>query len=357
MNKHNNMNLCLGYSALTNWESLMIREGIIDRYDSAFSDTTIPESAKHMRIYNKSFLLFSIVLFDKIDSSSLSMYNMDRLVDLGLVNEHATMIEDHSQKINETAKIFHGIDQHFYDIYPSFVPIKETAEIILRENKEKVINALKKSTQQHETSVFYHWHDLSRYYEQWISDCDYWACTTGMDSAKELLGVLKHSLMYGLYDSHQNGSVYYDGSIFSKKAPSIHNTSFGDKEICRIMNIDLSPELYHFPIPSSFEEALVLRNRPEIESFRKVFFEWCSLLKNGDLELATKIKSDIQLAQKGLEKYYKWEDSKIKHFNCLIDVIIGQIPYLCTLVGLISPFQTRSILSRKKENSWILLLR
>ena len=76
MNKHNNMNLCLGYSALTNWESLMIREGIIDRYDSAFSDTTIPESAKHMRIYNKSFLLFSIVLFDKIDSSSLSMYNM-----------------------------------------------------------------------------------------------------------------------------------------------------------------------------------------------------------------------------------------------------------------------------------------
>lgn len=87
------------------------------------------------------------------------------------------------------------------------------------------------------------------------------------------------------------------------------------------------------------------------------FFEWCKAIKQGDIDMATRIKKDISIAQKELDKYYKWETRKTKLFSCITEVLIGQIPYLSNVVGTISPFQTRDTLRKKSKNSWILLLK
>ena len=87
------------------------------------------------------------------------------------------------------------------------------------------------------------------------------------------------------------------------------------ENISRIINIDLSPKLYHLPIPSTVAEAIELRKRPEIVSFRKIFFEWCKANKEGDIDMTKRIKSDINMAQKELDKYIS---GKTVRLNCLV---------------------------------------
>lgn len=354
-----NKTLCLGFSALNNWEILMIKEGLIEKYHDDFHDKYIKPSPQHMRIDNKSFLLFSIVLFDKIDASYLSTFNMERLIEAGLVDEHAHMVESKLDYLDQdpTNAVFKCLSaRKSYDSTPELLEIKQVAEDIMAKNKHKILNAIRKDDAKHEYYFFRH-HEIKRFFDKWITDCEFWENSIGFPEGKTDLGIVKKSIMYGLYHSAKCNSIYYDGNISFNNKFSIENHGFTGQDVYQVMNVDLSPELYNLPIPTTLQEALYLRSRPEIVSFREVFFEWCKALQGGDVDLTMRIKSDITLAQKGLEKYYKWENSRVKFFNCLIDMAVSLIPYLSTAVGIISPFQTRNVLKRRIDNSWVLLLK
>lgn len=347
--------LRLGYSALSNWEIMMIKEGFINSYDYELNIDEITDTAKHSRIDNKKFLLFALVLFDKIDASHLSMFNMDKLIDLGIVDEHAHMIEDKIANMDETSSLFFHLDDALQQDNQTLLATKEIAEEIMIANKSKIVRAIAKQENLHEYG-FLDEREIAKNYAKWLYNCELWG-SINFNRAKETMGIMKESIMYGLYDSITSGAIYYDGSISNVNIKSTDVNADIAENISRIMNIDLSPELYHLPIPSTVSEAIELRKRPEIASFRNVFFEWCDAIKQCDIDMAQRIKSDVRKAQKELDKYYKWENSKIKLFSCIIDVIVSQIPYLSNIVGCISPFQTRNILRNKAENSWILLLR
>lgn len=348
--------LRLGYSALSNWEVLMIKEGLISTYDVDLNIDGLTYTSRHMRVDNRKFFLFALVLFDKIDASHLSMFNMDRLIDLGIIDEHAHMIESHLANMNQTSLLFQKINYSMYQDNHILSMAKDIAEEIMIANKAKIVRAIAKQDNIHE-HYFLEEYEISKNYTKWLNDCELWASATNINRAKESMGIMKESIMYGIYDSILSGSIYYDGSISSTAYRPLDEVDITADNVSRIMNIDLSPELYRLPIPSTVSEAIMLRNRPEISSFRNIFFEWCRAIKQGDIDMAMRIKKDVNIAQKGLDKYYKWENSKIKLFSCITDVIIGQIPYLSNIVGAISPFQTRNILRKKEENSWILLLR
>ena len=348
--------LRLGYSALSNWEVLMIKEGLISSYDRDFDIDELTHTSRHMRVDNRKFLLFALVLFDKIDASHLSMFNMDKLIDLGIVDEHAHMVESHLINMDQTSLLFQNLDVSMYQSNDVLSMAKSTAEEIMIANKEKIVRAILKQERVHERNLI-DADEISKNYTKWLRDCEFWASATNFHTAKESMGILKESIMYGLYDSIISGSIYYDGTISSTTRRALGKFDITAEDVCRIMNIDLSPELYHLPIPSTISEAIMLRNRPEILAFRNIFFEWCRAIKQGDIDMAVRIKRDVDLAKKELNKYYKWESSKIKLFSCITDIIIGKIPYLSDIVGAVSPFQTRNILRKKNKNSWILLLR
>lgn len=353
----NHTTLRLGYSALNSWESLMIKEGIISEYDKDFLGTELSYTARHTRLdNNKKFLLFSLVLFDRIDASHLSMFNMDKLIDLGVVDEHAHMVEAHLSNMDQTSLLFHKLDTSLYQHDQKLAQARDFAEEIMIANKEKIIRAIKKQEKMHEYH-FVNESELAKNYKLWLCDCEFWASAREINHAKDSMGILKESIMYGIYDSMISGSIYFDGSILPTHHGVQSPVDVTAEDVSQIMNIDLSPELYHLPIPSTFSEAILLRNRPEILSFRNVFFEWCKAIKQGDIEMATRIKKDISIAQKELDKYYKWEEQKTKLFSCITEVLISQIPYLSNVVGAISPFQTRDTLRKKSKNSWILLLK
>lgn len=352
----NHTTLRLGYSALNSWEALMIKEGIISGYDKDFPENELTYTSRHTRVDNRKFLLFALVLFDRIDASHLSMFNMDKLIDLGVVDEHAHMVESRLANMDQIALLFQDLDASLYHNNHKLAQAKDAAEEIMIANKEKIIRAIKKQDHMHE-HYFFDESELTKYYNKWLNDCELWASVRDNNHAKESMGIMKESIMYGIYDSMESESIYFDGSILPTYQGVQSSVDITAEDVSQIMNIDLSPELYHLPIPSTLSEAIILRSRPEIVSFRNVFFEWCKAIKQGDIDMATRIKKDISIAQKELDKYYKWETRKTKLFSCITEVLIGQIPYLSNVVGAVSPFQTRDTLRKKSKNSWILLLK
>lgn len=350
--------LCLGRAALTNWEVLMIREGMIEKIASDISEYDLISKSsskiKGINVFDKRFLLFAMVLFDKIDSSRLSMYDVSRLIDFGLIDEHALITE---YRLGYNDDPFEQVDQKWKsDLQISY--LNRIATEIMLKNKDKIINEIGKEL--HTSGQISFRPDVLREkYDEWVTDCELYR-ENFWGPNREQLGDFKQGIIVGLYQSIKNGSVYYDGAITSKNRlfniPEINNYKKSEY-ISQIISLDLSPELYSFPIPDNMNEVIQLRKRPEIVSFRKVFFEWCGLLRNGDFDLACKVKQDIRKSQNELDKYYKWENSKVKLFSCLIDATIGQIPYISNIVSAVSPFSTRKMLEKRIDNSWILLLR
>jgi len=345
--------MCLGSSALTDWETLLIREGYITH--NSISDELVLGNDRGMRLLNRDFLLFSMVLFDKIDSSRLSLYNLERLVDLGIVEEHAHIAEEELKYLlaDPIESLFHHLSPENYVTNQKLENISEVAEEIMRVNKSKILTSIDRENQ----LAGYLWtpakEAFSSQYRSLLKGCEFWASDVEMCPE---LGLVKEGIMKGLYTSDYYGSVYYDGTVGSKLYSAAQD-DIDDMTISRIMRLDLSPELYHFPVPKNMDEVIMLRKRPEIKVFREMFFNWCYVLKRGEFNIAEQVKADVARAQKDMEKYYKWESGKTKLFNCLIDVIVGEIPYLSTILGAISPFTTRQTLKRRKDSSWILLLR
>ena len=65
-------------------------------------------------------------------------------------------------------------------------------------------------------------------------------------------------------------------------------------------------QLNSLPSPQSLAEALRLRNRPEIISFRKIFRSWCEELQNfGDTKTIELITKDFNKASNYLNEQYK----------------------------------------------------
>lgn len=358
--KHKFDRLCLGRASLNNWEILMIREGMIDRISDTIDDRDVSNeilNAKGIKVWDKRFLLFSMILFDKIDSSRLSKYDLSKLIDLGIIEEHAMIVED---CLDYRSDPFDALTEDTYDTDSQFRYLNEVSKEIMLINKNKIITEIGKKIHLDGLSYFQPT-ILKEKYDEWIIDCELWGSKDWATMPnKEELGDFKEGIMSGLYQSIVNGSVYYDGVISNKKV----NLDFDKydlnnipESISQIISLDLSPELYSLPIPSNINEVIQLRKRPEIISFRKIFFEWCNFLKNGDLEMASKVKQDINKAQIELEKYYKWESSKVKTFSCLIDAFIGQIPKISNIVSAVSPFSSKKMFEMRRNNSWILLLR
>lgn len=358
--KHNLNKLCLGCASLNNWEILMIREGMIDKISNTIDDRDVSDellNSKGIKVWDKRFLLFSMVLFDKIDSSRLSKYDLSKLIDLGVIEEHAMIAEDRLAYRNDP---FDSLTEDTYSNDSQMRYLNEISKEIMLVNKNKVIAEIGKKIRI-DGMPYYQPTILEEKYDEWIVDCELWSSKKWSRMPnKEELGIFKEGVMSGLYQSMVNGSVYYDGVISSRNL-NLNLDGFDlnklQENITQIISLDLSPELYSLPIPSNINEVIQLRNRPEIVSFRKVFFEWCNFLKNGDVEMASKVKQDIKKAQTELEKYYKWENSKVKTFSCLIDAFIGQIPYISNIVSAVSPFSLQKKFEQRMNNSWVLLLR
>lgn len=336
--------LCLGEVALHNLTEYWIREGYITSYHrgcpNGFDFTTTYNLEKGHRIYDKKYLLFCLVLFDKIITTSPSMFVYDKLVETGIIDRNFYYRDMIGKEID-----IDSIGEKYY---------REISVDFIRNNKKAMVNYLSKDILHN--NRFYSTVNPEYDYELYLEE----PCMIGIQKHFNpnvaILREIYSSMTRGLILSKRNDFVFYNGRLSYKNKQYEMQNNF-DKYANYILQLDLTPEINRFPLPQNMIDVLYLRKRPEIVSFREVFFYWVDCIAKGEINIATKIKKDVISANNALEKYRDYERKKTNLFYCTIDAIAGQIPYLSNLLSAVSPYSTRKTLKEKNSNSWVSLLK
>lgn len=119
----------------------------------------------------------------------------------------------------------------------------------------------------------------------------------------------------------------------------------------KVCLVQMKDEIQYIPKIESIDDLLRLREKKEIKRFREVLIEWKSLMNNGDIELAEKIRSDIVKANKEISKLDKWE--KIDNWFYYLAVPTMFIPIVSNLVTVGSTYSRYHIEGKQKKHGWI----
>ncbi|WP_027630688.1 hypothetical protein [Ruminiclostridium cellobioparum] len=452
--------LFLGYNETDNFIQLAIREKIITEFTQEFAteqdfDDALFE-ARFSRINNKSSLLRLLLLFESVDSNSFVPFNLERLIDDGIVYDTSVIassgvINTNTAYLNETVKMinFTGTRSEFLNSFITGLffdwdkhcgtnlfgstldsEIAECTSYLEKGQNTKFEKLLLNSEL---TTIFVQeiietsWFDSVLMQEKWshIEEWEYIA----MQFAKSK--IMKYIIKPAVYSNIGNPKYSDDerinrcanllddlftinGKLYCKKCNKKQDVSclgsffldcdyslgryvtFQDIFVASEMrlsvysrflklnkpplqtNIKLIDDVYYLfslpqlsqlnclPAPQSLSEALRLRNRPEIVSFRAVFKNWCEQLQNfGDEKAIELITKDFTLASSFLQKQYANDakSQKISHaimqnFISIIFEIPGFfIPFFSLLFGIPEPWIKRNEAIKKKNAEWFLLTR
>ncbi|MBR3768808.1 MAG: hypothetical protein IKL10_11310 [Clostridia bacterium] len=172
---------------------------------------------------------------------------------------------------------------------------------------------------------------------------------------RENLGVQRYAKLNGLIVSQEEHATLFDNSLKFKSKEIEYSKLIED--VYYIVNVDMSKVVANLPIPQTVDEALRLRNRSEIQSFRTIFLKWANHLYNGEIDEAEYIKKDFDAANKYFEKKQVSQNKHKSLWRCTFEAAGNQIPYISNLLGAVSPFINRHGILEEEKHKWLLLTR
>lgn len=157
------------------------------------------------------------------------------------------------------------------------------------------------------------------------------------------------ALAHSLYDA--NGT-FYSNLFFNSNWSSVNIEDLN--EIDRIVfAADFASGMGVIPRPETIEEVKAWRKYEDMKSFRSVFSDWVVALRNGDIDVACKMKTDVHIANEKLIKLAKCEKLNKNVLVALVKTGISKLPatdVLATTTDFITPYVTDYIQSK---NGWV----
>ena len=155
------------------------------------------------------------------------------------------------------------------------------------------------------------------------------------------------SMARGMND--QRGTFY---SSMLSKAEFIGATDLDNIDNI-VLAADYSSGLGVIPHPETIDEVRKWRNRDELKSFRPVFASWIDTMRNGEINIACKMKTDVQKANKQLAHLDKCDKIQKNAFVALIKAGLSAIPQISAVemvADFITPYTTDFI---RGKNNWV----
>ena len=126
-----------------------------------------------------------------------------------------------------------------------------------------------------------------------------------------------------------------------------------DKMDDLVFAADFASGMGVIPHPETIEEVVSWRKHANMKSFRSVFSDWVSVLRNGNLDMACKMKMDVRRANEQLIKLDKYEKLNKNALVAKIKTGISKIPaidILATTTDFLTPYIADYIQSK---NGWV----
>ena len=159
------------------------------------------------------------------------------------------------------------------------------------------------------------------------------------------------SLAYSVHDRH--GTFY--SCVFSMDNRNQITIKDLDKIDGIVLAADFASGIGVIPHPETIEEVVKWRKYAEMKSFRSVFSDWVSTLRNGNIDLADKIKFDVRKANDQLLKLDKYEKLNKNVLVASVKTELSKIFGIDALImtsDFLTPYATDYI---QRENNWVLL--
>lgn len=261
----------------------------------------------------------------------------------------------YGRSLIDNIALFDEIEEHIQNnidsIYTTlFESRPELNDIIIYEHFSKNLNCYKQK------------YNISDYclncksdWKKCISNSEFIYNTNFDCPQRENLGCQKYAKLNGLIMSNTEYATLYDNSLKINKKGI--DSNYVIDRIYYIVNVDLSKMVRSLPVPTNVNEALRLREREEIVSFRKIFLEWSQNLYDGNIDEAEYIKKYFDEALDFFEKKKIDSNRKRSLLYCCFEALGNQIPYISNLTGIISPFINRKKLCEEERHKWFLLTR
>ena len=437
--------LILGEYELEDFEQLLLRENYIELVHKDIQNITSVKEEKaryaSRRVINKSKILTFMMLFEKIDATNLSIYDLSQMVDLGIVNDDACIVSG-TDREHPTSKIvdsmmrsnravmttvlmatdailkayglivysknhiteeqlleicncyWFGSRQDFYYEFLSVlrtivynfsnrqpfdsmfsqeeadlpVGVEKAAAVVIDELYRRISMQCDDS----KALAYKRYTDLLDGHiqtysvpslclnckQQWANCCEQsellYDCAFECEE-REKLGAQRYAKLNGLITSQVDNGCLFDNSLkFNCKNKGLPKLV---EDVYHIVNVDMAPILSSLPVPATVSEALRLRNREEIRSFRNIFLSWAQNIYDGKINEAEYIKKDFDVANKFFEKKKESQRKKTSIIRCTFEALGNQVPYISNIVGAISPFMNRRKILEEEKHKWLLLTR
>lgn len=291
-------------------------------------------------------LLILLTLFENIDSNE-SIFNFDRLVDLGIISQRAHIVSPYDNRL-EYQEIWKKYDSKYEAAHKIAMEIMKLRkkEIITEFLKREYHTQLCKDDNGHILSFGKDYDKIiqySSYYDEYHPNSLFTYISCEVDN-------LVRGIYYSINENMTIGSGILqipNRSVISQYVDTVYYT----------VKTQLPQEVNILPIPQNMNDVEKMRQSAELKSFRNVMKHWFYCIDKGDLSLAEKIKKDVIKANKSLAKLGKYKEFTQSPYYRVFNLIGGEFPVLSTMLnilGFASSFIEDEI---QKRNEWVLLPR
>lgn len=150
---------------------------------------------------------------------------------------------------------------------------------------------------------------------------------------------------------NQNGTFY--SSILTPNNWNIVAAADCKEVDNLVVAADFSGGIGVVPHPETIQDVIKWRKYPELKSFRAVFSEWVHAMRNGDIDLASKMQLDVREANKQLLKLEKYDILTKNVMVAFVKFGLSKIPGVDVLIAA-SDFLTPYVTDyQKSQNAWV----
>jgi hypothetical protein len=138
--------------------------------------------------------------------------------------------------------------------------------------------------------------------------------------------------------------------------PEITQVSNLVDDVYYLASASLREDGWTLPAPRTLAEAVEIRGSPFVKRFREVMNEWILTLQEGRIDAAKRIRRDVLLANRELERLERWERFERSPVLFWINAVGGQVPILSNFLSAVATVAGLGSSAMKRHSGWVMLL-
>jgi hypothetical protein len=340
------------------FETMALKEGLVSTDNvrlggssEDLDDERLRSLTRATRLKEEETILDAIMIFDKVDAN-YAVFRWDKLINLGIVAASPKAHRGFKEDILSNADLRKDNDIFQRCLSSTAIVFQSNSNQIIKNSSMFSLRSLKqfgglpadkKKFNEIARSTF------PQILKELVDSPDLEAVKTERRYRKDLaysllvfepyvneIQSLFLSYAAGLYFATlENGC--FSSSILPRGEPSTARLvrKKSALEMMQTLRFDFGKQVV-LPQPATIEEAVELKNTPQVKRLRQILNEWCYCLEEGNEPAEAKIRRDIEVANKDMLRIKGLKELRKTPYFITLNAIGAQIPVFSHVLSILN---------------------